>query len=229
MFRILLCGLVLFASASSVSQAAESEDWPDLAAYAQRDADLVAQPPAPHRVVFMGDSITEIWDRDHQSVFADPDHINRGISGQTTSQMLLRFRQDVIGLKPETVVILGGTNDVAGNTGPVTDATIEGNIASMAELAHAHGIHVVLVSLLPADHYWWAEDIHPAQRIVTLNAWLKAYAAREGFTFVDLHSRMTATGGAINPAYSQDGVHPNVAGYAVMAPLILSALKQNKK
>ncbi|WP_414997099.1 SGNH/GDSL hydrolase family protein [Asticcacaulis sp.] len=210
-----------------VVQADDSEqDWPNLSAYRQRDADLIAQAPVPHRVVFMGDSITEIWDRDHQTLFADPNHINRGISGQTTAQMLLRFRQDVIDLKPEVVVILGGTNDVAGNTGPATDDMIAGNIASMAELARAHGIRVVMVSILPTDHYWWAEDIHPAQRIVGLNSRLRAYAAQADIPFVDLYSLMVADGGAIHPKYSADGVHPNVAGYAVMNAPVLAAVRR---
>lgn len=201
--------------APAVAQA-DQPDWAGLSTYRQQDADLAARGSAAHRVVFMGDSITQGWDRDHQTLFADPRRINRGISGQTTGQMLLRFRQDVIALRPETVVLLAGTNDIAGNTGDTDDATIRGNIQSMAELARAAGIRVVLVSILPADHYWWAPKVDPVARIAATNQWLRDYAARGRLAYVDLFTPLLGTKGAIDPRYSRDGVHPNAAGYAVM-------------
>lgn len=203
------------------------EDWAALHVYAQRDADLAARGHVAHRVVFMGDSITEGWDRDHQTIFASPLRINRGISGQTTSQMLARFRQDVIALEPETVVLLGGTNDIAGNGGPVSDAVLRGNIQSMVELAKAHGVRVILLSVPPADRFWWATDVHPAARIRQHNAWAKAYADSVGARFVDIHTPLSTPEGAMAPAYSGDGVHPNAAGYAVIERTL--AMKDGEK
>ena len=221
----LLFGALLIACPVPAQEA--GGDWAALATYHQRNVDLIARGPVAHRVVFMGDSITEGWDRDHQSIFADPRHINRGISGQTTAQMLVRFRQDVVALHPETVILLGGTNDIAGNGGEVDDATIRGHVRSMVELAQAHGIRVVLLSILPTNHYWWAPQVTPAARIADHNRWLRDYATRAGLTFVDMHGAMLAGDGAIDPALSGDGVHPNAAGYAVMERVLRPVLTRS--
>jgi lysophospholipase L1-like esterase len=193
-------------------------DFGDLGHF--RDADAALTEPAMNeaRVVFMGDSITQGWKLE-ESFPAKP-YINRGISGETTPQMLVRFRQDVIYLQPTVVVILGGTNDVAGNTGPMALEETEGNLASMAELAQANRISVVLCSVLPAFDYAWAPGMAPAPKIAQLNQWIKAYAARKGFVYVDYYSPMKDARGGLPPTLSRDGVHPLPAGYAVMAPLV---------
>jgi acyl-CoA thioesterase-1 len=212
-------------------------DWAFLAKY--RDADQEFPPPAAGetRVVFMGDSITEGWGQkgtatspDRGEFFPGKPYINRGISGQTTPQMLLRFRQDVIDLKPKVVVLLAGTNDIAENTGKITLPEIGGNIASMSELARANGIRVVLCSVLPASEFRWHPGLVPAPKIRTLNAWIKDYAAKNGFVYVDYYASMANGEGGLKTELSPDGVHPNKAGYEIMAPLaeagIAEALKK---
>ena len=185
-----------------------------------KEADVKLGPPAAgeNRVVFMGDSITEGWHLDES--FPGKPYINRGISGQTTPQMVLRFRQDVIALQPKVVVILAGTNDIAGNTGPETLEQIEDNLASMADLAHANGIRVVLCSILPAFDYWWAPGLTPAPKIDAVNTWMKAYAVDHGYVYVDFHSAMKDERDGLPKSLSPDGVHPAPAGHAVMAPLV---------
>jgi lysophospholipase L1-like esterase len=168
----------------------------------------------------MGNSITEGWARYFPSMFPGKPYIGRGISGQTTPQMLVRFRQDVVALKPAVVVILAGTNDIAGNTGPSTLEMIEDNITSMAELARANGIAVVLCSVLPAHDFAWKKGLAPAQKIVALNAWIKRYAASHGAAYVDYHSALADERQGLKAAFSPDGVHPNEAGYRIMAPLV---------
>ncbi len=165
------------------------QDWARLCAYADLNREIGDPRPDEMRVVFMGDSITEFWDRERQGMFSARSHINRGISGQTTSQMLLRFRQDVVALKPRAVVLLAGTNDIAGNTGPVDMATVFGNIASMAELATQHGIGVLIVSVLPASKYYWAPEKRPGPQITALNALLREYAMKCDYKYVDLHAQ----------------------------------------
>ncbi len=204
-------------------------DFADLAHF--RAADRRLGPPAPgtDRVVFLGDSITEGWKL--RKSFPGKPYINRGISGQTTSQMLLRFRQDVIDLHPKVVVILGGTNDLAGNAGPVTLRQVEGNLESMAQLGRANGIAVVLCSLLPTVHYWWHPQVpDPAHRIAALNRWIRAYAAKHHDVYVNYYAVMKNAAGGLKHSLSPDGVHPSPAGYAVMAPLaeagIEAALKR---
>jgi lysophospholipase L1-like esterase len=178
-----------------------------------------ALPPATsHRVVLLGDSITELWGQSDPSFFSE-DTINRGISGQTTDQMLGRFRADVIDLKPEVVQILAGTNDVAGNTGPTSLHRIENNILSMVELARAHHIRVVLGSVPPAARFGWRPSIAPIDSIRTLNAWMKDYAMTSGLAYVDFYSALADKDHSFRPDLSPDGVHPNAAGYAVMRPL----------
>lgn len=195
-----------------------------------RDADAKLGPPTAgeDRVVFMGDSITEGWNL--AASFPGKPYVNRGISGQTSSQMLLRFRQDVIELQPKVVVILAGTNDLAENTGPATLPQVEGNLASMAQLAQANGIRVVLCSVLPSAGFPWHPELgDPAQRIAALNEWIKRDAAQEHLPYVDYYSAMKDAAGGLPPNLSHDGVHPLPAGYAVMAPLAESGIEASLK
>jgi len=201
-------------------------DWAYLAKY--RDADKELPPPSSDqvRVVFMGDSITEGWGMKATATspargefFPGKPYLNRGISGQTTPQMLVRFRQDVIALKPKVVVLLAGTNDIAENTGKMSLEETESNIASMSELARANGIRPVLCSVLPSTDFWWHKGLEPALKIKALNAWIKAYAAKNDLVYVDYYPAMENGEGGLKKEYSPDGVHPNAAGYGIMAPL----------
>lgn len=194
-----------------------------------KQADVALGPPAAgeDRVVFMGDSITQGWKLAES--FPGKPYVNRGISGQTSPQMLVRFRQDVIDLKPKAVIILAGTNDIAGNTGPMTLVETEGDLASMAELAAANGIRVVLCSVLPAFDYSWAPGLEPAPKIAELNAWLSNYAAQKGFVYVDYHAAMKDERGGLPPALSKDGVHPLPAGFAIMTPLAEAGIEKALK
>lgn len=202
------------------------DDWPQLGRYADANAALPATEPG--RVVFYGDSITDAWTRNGGSFFPGKPYVNRGISGQTTEQMVVRFRQDVINLHPQTVVILTGTNDIAGNTGPETQAMIEDNFRSMVDLARANNIRVVLASVLPAAGYPWKPSAgNPAEKIRVLNDWLKGYAASQKITYLDYYSAMAGRDGGMKPGISIDGVHPNAAGYAIMEPLAEKALAQS--
>ncbi|GHH09842.1 hypothetical protein GCM10008023_06990 [Sphingomonas glacialis] len=187
------------------------------------DNKALAASRAPVRVVFMGDSITDNWIHSDSALFSGG-VVDRGISGQTTPQMLARFRDDVIALKPRAVHIMAGTNDVAGNTGAATLETVEGNIASMAELARAHGIKVILASIPPAAAFPWSPSKHPVQQIATLNAWLRAYAKANGFVYVDYFAALAAPNGAMKPGLASDGVHPTPQGYAIMHPLALASI-----
>jgi len=194
-----------------------------------KEDDLALGPPAAgeNRVVFMGDSITEGWKLGGS--FPGKPYINRGISGQTTPQMLVRFRQDVIGLKPKVVVILAGINDIAGNTGPSTLEQIEDNLASMADVAAANHIGVVLCSVMPAFDFPWSPGMKPAGKVVALNVWIKGYAAEKGYVYVDYHSAMKDAQDGLPPALSKDGVHPLPAGYAVMTPLVEAGIQKALK
>jgi lysophospholipase L1-like esterase len=201
-------------------------DWAYLSKYRADDQKL--PPPALNdpRVVFMGDSITEAWGRhrtppipDAAEFFPGKPYINRGISGQTTPQMLVRFRQDVINLKPKVVVFLAGINDLAENTGPMELADTEANIQSMSDLAIANGIRVVLCSVLPAKAFWWHPGIDPTEKIVELNEWLRRYAETKRFPYVDYYDALADPDRGLPNALSRDGVHPNAKGYAIMAPL----------
>jgi acyl-CoA thioesterase-1 len=212
-------------------------DWAFLAKYRDADLSLPAAQPSETRVVFLGDSITEGWGMKATATapgrgefFPGKPYINRGISGQTTPQMLIRFRQDVILLKPKVVVLLAGTNDIAENTGKESPEEIEGNIASMAELAHASGIRMVLCSVLPASDFSWHKGLEPAPKIKALNAWLQNYAAKNALVYVDYYTPMVNAEGGLKAELSPDGVHPNKAGYDIMALLaeagIAEALKK---
>jgi lysophospholipase L1-like esterase len=209
-------------------------DWPNVARYAEANA--VGGTPArlELRVVFMGDSITDAWvSPEYGGFFPGKPYIDRGISGQTTPQMLIRFRPDVIALHPKVVVILAGTNDIAGNTGPMTLGQIEGNLASMAELAKANKIHVVLASVLPVSNYGHDRQGNPQdtrvnrppEKILELNAWIKKYAAENGHTYLDYFAAMVDKQGLLQRDLSEDGLHPNAKGYALMSPLAEQAIR----
>jgi lysophospholipase L1-like esterase len=201
-------------------------DWPDLARY--REDDALIPPPAPgeQRVVFYGDSITDAWGRRTGQFFPGKPYVNRGISGQTTPQMLVRFEQDVVHLKPAAVVILAGTNDIAGNTGPSTQEMIEDNFSAMADIAKANGIKMIVASVLPAIAYPWKPGVEPAKAIRALNAWLKEFCAQQGLVYLDYYSAMADENGGMRPGLSLDGVHPSAQGYAIMAPLAEKAIAQ---
>ena len=208
-------------------------DWPNLNRYQAANAALAPTAPGEHRVVFMGDSITQAWmnhgtgaSEANPGFFPGKPYIDRGISGQTTPQMLLRFRQDVLDLKPNVVVIFAGTNDVAGNTGEITPEQTEGNLTSMAELAKANGIKVVLCSILPAFDFKWRPGREPAPKIVALNTWIKSYATAQGYPYVDFHTAMADQRGGLPEKLSKDGVHPTADGYAIMNPLVEAGIAQ---
>ncbi|AMW06431.1 SGNH/GDSL hydrolase family protein [Gemmatimonas phototrophica] len=213
-----------------MSQSSSAVEFAGLARYRAANAALGAPQPGTSRVVFFGNSITEGWARHFATMFPGRPYVGRGISGQTTAQMLLRFRQDVVALKPAAVVILAGTNDIAGNTGPATLEEIQDNLAAMAELAQASGIKVLLCAILPVYDYPWKPGLQPAPKIIAINRWLKAYAAQRGATFVDYHTPFADERGGMRPEHAADGVHPTDAGYRIMAgivePLIQSALSK---
>jgi lysophospholipase L1-like esterase len=200
-------------------------DWPNLARYADADAKLPPPAKGEMRVVFLGDSITDLWNL--PEYFPGKPYVNRGISGQTTPQMLIRFRPDVIDLQPAAVVMLAGTNDLAGNTGPMTLEMIENNLASLAELAHAHSITMIFASVLPVSDHGPAKQTlkRPPDKILELNAWIKQYCKEHGLVYLDYYSRMLDPRGMLPVALSEDGLHPNAAGYKVMAPLAEEAIR----
>lgn len=202
------------------------EDWANLARYRDENARLGPPRPGERRVVFIGNSITEGWARYFDAHFPGRPYVGRGIGGQTTPQILLRFRQDVIALRPTVVVILAGVNDIAGNTGPSSVPMIADNLASMAELARANGIRVVLSSVLPAADFPWRPELRPAPTIVALNAWIARYAAEHGAVYLDYHSAMADARGGLPRELSADGVHPTESGYRVMAPLAERAIAE---
>lgn len=191
------------------------------------DANAALPAATAKRIIFFGDSITELWGADSPGFFKN-DVINRGISGQTTQQMLGRFRADVINLKPKAVHIIAGTNDIAGNIGPTSLARIEANIASMVELAQAHGIKVLLGATPPAARFTWRPEIAPTNVIIAYNLWLKDFAKKKGAEFVDYHAALDDGQGGFRADLSGDGVHPNAAGYKIMAPLAQGAIAKIK-
>ena len=199
-------------------------DFGGLKRYREANAALV--PTEKGRVVFYGDSITDAWTLNGGKFFPGKPYVNRGISGQTTPQMLIRLRQDVISLHPEAVVILAGTNDIAGNTGPSTLAMIEDNLTSMTELAQANHIRVVIASVLPAADYPWHRGQEPAAKIRDLNTWIAEYCKQKKAAYLDYYSAMVDENGAMKPGISKDGVHPNAAGYAIMEPLAEKVLEK---
>ncbi len=205
---------------------ANAQDWANLERFRQENANLPIPAKNEKRVVFMGNSITEGWSNLYPAFFKDKPYINRGISGQTTPQMLIRFRPDVINLKPAVVVILAGVNDIAGNTGPSTLEMIADNIYSMAELAKANGIKVVLSSVLPAYDFPWNPGMEPAPKIAALNKMIKAYALQHGCVYLDYYTAMVDERLGLKAELTYDGVHPNEAGYKVMSPLAEKAIAE---
>jgi len=200
-----------------------AQDWPNLERYQEANAKLT---PGDNPVVFMGNSITEGWVNMMPEFFIENKYVGRGISGQTTPQMLLRFRQDVIALKPKAVVILAGTNDIAGNTGPMTLEQIMDNLQGMAELAEANGIKVILSSVLPAYEYTWVPDKAPNVQIPKLNEMIEEYCQNKGHHYLDYFSSMVGDKNDLKEELTYDGVHPDKAGYAVMVPLVQEAINQ---
>jgi len=208
-------------------------DWPALGRYRDGNARLAPPAKGEARIVFMGDSITDNWDKEgYGGFFPGRPYVNRGISGQTTPQMLVRFRPDVIALHPKVVVILAGTNDIAGNTGAMALSAVEDNLASMAELSQVHGIRVVLASVLPVDdddrdregHLLLRTNCRPPSQIAALNQWIRDYAAAHGHVYLDYAGPLSDEKGMLKADLSDDGLHPNARGYAVMAPLAEKAI-----
>ena len=215
--------ILLFALALPLLIAGQQRDWANYGRYAGTNASLTTAPA----VVFMGNSITEGWGRNRPEFFAENNFACRGISGQVSAQMLCRFRADAINLRPKAVVILAGTNDIAGNNGPIENEHIAENIVSMAELALAAGIRPILCSVLPAAKYPWRPEIESVpEKIADLNARLQQYAAERGLTWVDYYSAMDAGDGSMRSEYTRDGVHPTPEGYTVMEAVIRPALAE---
>jgi lysophospholipase L1-like esterase len=206
-------------------------DWPNLSKYKASNGEVLKNNiAAANRVVLMGNSITEGWVRERPAFFDEnPNLIGRGISGQTTPQMLLRFRQDVIQLKPKLVILLCGINDIAQNTGPITQAEIMDNIISMSELAVANNIGVILSSVLPASDFPWRPGLNPGPKVVSLNKDIEKYAKEKGFIYLDYYTAMEDGNFGLKPGLSTDKVHPTPAGYALMEPLLLAAIKKGLK
>lgn len=224
----LQCAEVAAALTAVINQDTRLRDWANLGRYREANRTVTRAD-----VVFMGDSITDLWQQPRfGGFFPGKNYVDRGISAQTTPQMLIRFRPDVIALKPRAVVILAGTNDIAGNTGPMTNEDIQNNLASMAELAKANNIRVVLASITPVSAYHAAPNAppqttrRPVDRIKAINDWMKAYAAANKHVYLDYYSAMIDNTGMLRRELSEDDLHPNAAGYKVMAPLAEAAIAQ---
>jgi lysophospholipase L1-like esterase len=217
---LLIHFLLLFMAAK-----ASAQDWPNLNRYKSENSVLLKNNSNNRRIVLMGDSITEGWSTIDPDFFVDKPYVNRGISGQTSPQMLLRFRSDVITLHPQVVVLLAGTNDIAGNTGVSTIEMIIDNLISMCELAKANQIKVILCTVLPVYDYPWKTGLAPAQKIINLNTKIKQYAKEQGIVTVDYFSAMVDDRQGLKSIYSKDGVHPNKMGYQQMGPLLENALQ----
>ncbi|RAR70667.1 GDSL-type esterase/lipase family protein [Flavobacterium aciduliphilum] len=200
------------------------KDWANLKKYTAENTAYLKQ-KNKNPIILFGDSITEFWKQNNPDLFENNNLMNRGISGQTSSQMLLRFRQDVINLKPSKVIILAGINDIAENTGPISVETIFGNIVSMVELAKSNHFKVVLCSVLPSNHLYWNPKINPVEKIAELNTKLKTYALVNHLNFIDYYSAMVDEHLGLDKNFSEDGVHPNTSGYKVMEQLLLKELE----
>ena len=220
---MLISSMALLAQTNSPKP---GDDWANLARFHEDNEKIGLPATGEKRIVFLGNSITEGWSKTDPAFFSGKPFVNRGISGQTTPQMLIRFRPDVIDLKPEVVVILAGINDIAGNTGPSTLEMIEDNLASMVDLAKSNRIRVILSSVLPAYDFPWRPGLQPAEKVVQLNAWIKNYAEANGCVYLDYFTSMADEIHALKAEYTYDGVHPNLAGYKVMEPLVESAIQK---
>ena len=226
MTKRILSVLILFFAVYAV----KAQDWANIKKYEEANSKVKTPSADEKRVVFMGNSITDFWINIDSSFFAGKPYFDRGISGQTTGQMLVRFREDVINLKPAVVVILAGINDIAENNGPSKLEDVFGNIASMAELAKANYIKVVLSSVLPAFAFPWRPSINPVPKVKALNEMIKAYADKNNIVYLDYFTAMADSRRGLPANLSKDGVHPNLEGYKVMKPLaekaIAAALKK---
>lgn len=246
LFFLMFTSLSVFAQQNDCDEAkkkfAEADkklsDWAELKRYDDANAKIAPPKKAENRVIFIGDSITDIWDENgFGGFFSGKPYINRGIGGQTTPQMLLRFQADVINLKPKAVVILAGTNDISGNTGPMTLEQTADNITSMAELATANGIKVVLSSVIPVSDtvrkndgsFYIQTKSRPPAKISAMNDWLKSYAAKNGYTYLDYYSAMVDDRGFVKDGITFDGLHPSKEGYAIMNPLVEAAIQKALK
>lgn len=221
--------LFLFVYSISISLYAQNRekmetDWPNLQYYKEANQNIIKNAAWPD-VVFMGNSITEGWYSLHPEFFTENNYANRGIGGQTSPQMLLRFMQDVIALKPRAVVILAGTNDIAGNTGPATRESITNNIKAMAQLSSVNGIEVILCSILPVYEYPWSPGVDPVPRIREINTWMKEFAKEHAHTYLDLFSPMARLDGGMKVEYSSDGVHPNLKAYRALEPILQKSIE----
>lgn len=209
------------------------KDWANLGRYHADNAAVTAPASGENRVVFMGDSITDGWGKKYGQFFPGKPYVNRGIGGQTTPQMLIRFRPDVIAHHPKVVVILAGTNDIASNTGPTTLEAIEDNLMSMVDLAHANGINVVFSSVMPVCDYIKPQTVRrPPEQIIALNTWMKDYASKRGLVYLDYYTPMLDDTQMLKQELTFDGLHPNDAGYEIMVPLaekaVATALKMGE-
>ena len=208
----------------NITYKANAQDWANLNHFKKENTKVRLPKSCEDRVVFMGNSITQGWKETVPEFFKNPNYINRGISGQTSPQMLIRFRQDVIKLYPKVVVILAGTNDIAGNTGPSSLEMIEDNLYSMSELAKLHNIEVVLCSVVPVYDYPWKTGLNPSGKIIELNKRIKDYADKNGFVYADYFTQMADERNGLKVEYTNDGVHPTRIGYEVMAPIAEKAI-----
>ncbi|MBK9022963.1 MAG: SGNH/GDSL hydrolase family protein [Saprospiraceae bacterium] len=220
--KYLFLTIVILFNLNAIGQ---NKDWANLSKYSSENKSLMPLSMKEKRIVFMGNSITEGWKNTDPGFFEGRLYIDRGISGQTTPQMLIRFRPDVIDLKPAIVIILAGINDIAENTGPMTLEETAGNIFSMAQLAKAANIKVIISSVLPANTFPWRPEIKPAEKVIELNILLKQYCEENRITYLEYYSHMVDDKKGLDSRYGDDGVHPNLAGYKVMEGLVENAIK----
>jgi len=226
---LFMASIMLFAIGAKAQDDKLHKDWANIQGYEERNSKLAPPAKGENRVVYMGDSITDFWMNNDSTFFKSNSYINRGISGQTTGQMLVRFREDVINLKPNVVVILAGINDIAENNGPSKLEDVFGNIVSMAELAKTNNIKVVISSVLPANKFPWRPSIIPTEKVVQLNAMLKEYADKNGIVYLDYYSAMVDSDKGLPANLAKDGVHPTLEGYKIMEPLAVKAIDKAMK
>ena len=232
MSKYFYCIVLTVLSFKLMAQTADEQlhkDWANLKRYEIANSNLPDPAPGVRRVVYMGDSITDLWFFSDSLFFKSNNYVGRGIGGQTTGQMLLRFREDVINLKPTAVVILGGINDIAENNGPSKTEDIMGNIVSMAELAEINHIKVILCSILPAYHFFWRPSINPVPKVLAINAMIKTYAKKQHLAYLDYYSAMVDKRGGLPEGLAKDGVHPTLNGYKLMEPLASFAVTEALK